>query len=323
MRIIGPLDRLQRRHAVLGFPIAVVRKYVDDGGGREAALITYYGFLSIFPVLLLGVTIVSWTLAQHPDLRQRLVIAIVPPTLQSTVESAAAAGSTSATAVAAGLIGLLFSGNGVVFSAYRTLNHLAAVPYRLRAGIMSQLSRALVALGLILTGAVLVGGLTVAAAAWPGVPAVSRAAAVVGSFLVVFVVLLLLARLLLDRPAPLRALWPAAAPGAVAVTLVLELGTELLPGLVRRAGPVYGGFATVTGMFMLLYLLSLALVYAAEVAAVRHGRLWPRALNPDRPTAADAHALALFAQEQERVPGERVGVAQFPPGTFRDDDAPR
>src|SRR4029453_17916246 len=53
--LVARLDRLQQRHRVLGFPYAVVRKYVDDGGGREAALITYYGFLSIFPVLLLGV----------------------------------------------------------------------------------------------------------------------------------------------------------------------------------------------------------------------------------------------------------------------------
>jgi uncharacterized BrkB/YihY/UPF0761 family membrane protein len=310
---IGAVDRLQQRHGVLGFPFAVIRKYADDGGGREAALITYYGFLSIFPVLLLGVTIVSWVLAQRADLRQRLVVAIVPPALQPSIESAMAAAPTSAVAVAAGLTGLLLAASGVVSSAYRTLNHLAAVPYRSRAGIMSRSVRVAGALGLILTGAVLVGGLTVVAAAWPGLPWVSRAAAALGSGLVVFSTLLMLARLLLDRPAPVRALWPAAVPGAVAVTLALELGTELLPGLVRRAGPVYGGFATVAGMFALLYLLSQALVYAAEVAAVRYGRLWPRAIDRDRPTAADVHALAVLAREQERVPGERVDVVSHPP----------
>ena len=50
-RDIAWADRLQRRYAVLGFPYAVVKKYGDYGGGREAALITYYGFLSIFPLL--------------------------------------------------------------------------------------------------------------------------------------------------------------------------------------------------------------------------------------------------------------------------------
>jgi membrane protein len=42
------------------------------------------------------------------------------------------------------------------------------------------------------------------------------------------------------------------------------------------------------------------------VAAVRYARLWPRALDPNRPTAADARALALLAREQERIPAARV-----------------
>jgi len=41
-------------------------------------------------------------------------------------------------------------------------------------------------------------------------------------------------------------------------------------------------------------------------AAVRYARLWPRALDLNRPTAADAHALTLLAREQERIPAARV-----------------
>jgi membrane protein len=287
----------------------VLRKFSDDGGGREAALITYYGFLSIFPVLLLAVTVVSRVLAQNPDLRHRLVVATVPPSLQADVESAATAIPTAPLAFAAGLVGLLVSGTGVVFSAYQTLNHVAAVPYRLRAGIVSLCLRVVIALVLILAGAVTVGGLTVVMAAFPGVPQTSAA---LGTGLVVFAVLLLVARLLLARQAPVRALWPGAAPGAVAVTLMLNLGATLLPGLIRRAGPVYGTFATVAGMFTLLYLVSLALVYAAEIAAVRHARLWPRAIDRARPTAADARALGLLAREQERIPAERIEFRLLP-----------
>ncbi|GAA3346967.1 hypothetical protein GCM10020358_59960 [Amorphoplanes nipponensis] len=164
----------------------------------------------------------------------------------------------------------------------------------------------LAALVLVLAGAAVIGCLVVAAAAHPGLPRLSRLLAVAGEFAVAFVVLLLVARLLVQCPAPVRMLWPAAAPGAVAVTVTLELGAEILPGLVRRAGPVYGAFATVAGMFALLYLLSLALVVAAEIAAVRGARLWPRAVDRARPTAADAHALALLAREQERFPGQRI-----------------
>src|SRR3712207_8946604 len=43
-------DRFQRRHPAAGFPLAVVYKFVDDQGTYLAALITYYGFLSLFPL---------------------------------------------------------------------------------------------------------------------------------------------------------------------------------------------------------------------------------------------------------------------------------
>jgi membrane protein len=308
-------DRLQRRHGVLGFPYAVVKKYGDDEGGREAALITYYGFLSIFPLLLLGVAVLSRVLADHPDLRQRLITSIVPQALRSTVEQSVTALPASAIPFVAGLIGLVFSGTGVVFSAYQTLNHVAAVPHRLRAGFVSRYLRVFVMLATLLLGALAVGGLTLAVTALPGLLGVQRVAGVLGSAMVVFAVLLLGARSLPARPAPVRALWPGAIVGAVAVTAVLNVGAPLLARLVTKAGPVYGSFATVAGMFALLYLVSQALVYAAEVAAVRHARLWPRALDPSSPTAADARALALLAREQERIPAARVELHLVTPGS--------
>ena len=312
-RIIAWADRLQRKHGVLGFPYAVVKKYGDDDGGRQAALITYYGFLSIFPLLLLGVAVLSRVLADHPDLRQRLIEKIVPQALRSTVEHSLTTLPTSTIPFIAGLIGLLFSGTGVVFSACQTLNHVAAIPYRLRAGFLSRYARVLVVLAALLAGAVAAGALAVVASALPHQPGLERAAAVLGSALVVFAVLLGGAKVLLARPAPVRALWPGALIGAAAVAAVLNAGAPLLARLVAKAGPVYGSFATVAGMFALLYLVGQALVYAAEVAAVRYARLWPRALDVNRPTAADARALGLLAREQERIPAARIQVRLIAP----------
>ena len=323
-RVIAWADGVQRRHGVLGFPYAVIKKYGDDDGGREAALITYYGFLSIFPLLLLGVAILSRVLASNSELRQRLMDAIVPPVLQSTVEQAVTTLPTSTVPFIAGLIGLLFSGTGVVFSVYQTLNHVAAVPRSVRAGFFPRYIRVFVMLAALLLGAVAVGALTVVAAALPGVPGVQRATAVLGSALVIFGVLLLGARLLLCRPAPFGALWPAAALGAVTVTLVISLGPVLLARLVSKAGAVYGSFATVAGLFALLYLVSQALVYSAEIAAVWYAHLWPRALDVNRPTAADVRAMALLAREQERIRAARVTLRLVPPDSPpADGDPPR
>jgi membrane protein len=316
-RVIAWADRLQRKHGVLGFPYAVVKKYGDDAGGREAALITYYGFLSIFPLLLLGVAVLSRVLAGNPDLRERLINAVVPEALRSTVEHSLTTLPTSTVPFVFGLLGLLYSGTGVVFSVYQTLNHVAAVPHRLRAPFLSRYVRVFVMLAALLLGGLAAGALTVVATALPGQPGLQRAAAVLGSVLgsalVAFAVLLLAARLLLARPAPVRALWPGAVLGAAVVTLVLNVGAPLLARLVTKAGPVYGSFATVAGMFALLYLIGQALVYAAEVAAVRYARLWPRAVDLNHPTEADVRALTLLAREQERIPAARVSFRLAPP----------
>jgi len=305
-RIIAWADRLQRQHGMLGFPYAVVKKYGDDEGGRHAALITYYGFLSIFPLLLLGVAVLSRVLADHPDLRRRLIDEIVPKALQPTVEHSLATLPTSTVPFVVGLVSLLLAGTGVVFSAYQTLNHVAAVRHRRRLSYFVRYVRVFAVLATVMLGALAVGTLTVVATALPGQTGVERAAAVLGSALVVFGVLLLGAKLLLARPAPVRVLWPGAVLGAAAVTVVLNLGAPLLARLVTKAGPVYGSFATVAGIFALLYLIGQTLVYAAEVAAVRYARLWPRALDLNHPTAADARALTLLAREQERIPAARV-----------------
>jgi membrane protein len=53
--VLQAADRFQQRHGVLGFPVAVIKKFGDDEAGKHAALLAYYyGFLSLFPLLLVS-----------------------------------------------------------------------------------------------------------------------------------------------------------------------------------------------------------------------------------------------------------------------------
>jgi uncharacterized BrkB/YihY/UPF0761 family membrane protein len=307
-RLLAWADGLQRRHGVFGFPYAVIKKYSDDRAGRHAALITYYGFLALFPLLLLGVSVLSRVLVDHPALRTQIIDELVPKELHETVDHALTTMPAAGIPFLIGLLGLLFAGTGVVFSAYETLNHLAGVPRRLRFGFVQRYARVLLMLIVVLVGAVASAGTTVVAAALPTVTGLQRTAAAAGTVVVVFTVLVLAARLLIARPVPLRAVWPAAAMGAVAVAAVLAVGSKLLAALVTKSGAIYGSFATVVGSFTLLYLVGQVLLYSAEIAVVRYARLWPRALDLTRPTPADMQALTRLAVEQERIPGERISV---------------
>ncbi len=299
-------DGAQRRHSFLGFPYAVMKKYADDGGGRQAALITYYGFLSLFPLLLVGVAVLSKALVAHPSLREQLIDALVPRELRDTVDHAVASMPSSGIPFVIGILGLLFAGTGVVFSAYETLNHLAGVPRRARFTLVPRYIRTIAMLIVVLVGGLAVATLTVLATTLVHTNGGQQVAAAAGSAAVVFLVLLAAIKLLVARAISLRAAWPAAATGGLLIAAVLSVGARLLTALVARSGAVYGSFATVVGSFTLLYLVSQLLLYSAESAIVHRARLWPRALDSADPTTADVQVLTRLATEQERLAVERV-----------------
>ena len=72
-RISKGLDAFQRRHPTLSVPIAVFYKYVDDQGPYLAAIITYYGFIAIFPLLLLATSILGFLLQGDAALQEAVL----------------------------------------------------------------------------------------------------------------------------------------------------------------------------------------------------------------------------------------------------------
>jgi uncharacterized BrkB/YihY/UPF0761 family membrane protein len=76
-RVLRAADRFQQRHTVLAMPIGVVKKFGDDQAGKHAALLAYYGFLSLFPLLLVFATLLAYVLARNPQLQQELIDAAV------------------------------------------------------------------------------------------------------------------------------------------------------------------------------------------------------------------------------------------------------
>jgi membrane protein len=301
------LDDVQRRHGVVGFPYAVLRKYFDDEGPKLAALLTYYGFLSLFPLLLVVVVVLTEVLASRPTLQVELMNQLVGPRLKPDIEQALEQLPPSGIPLAIGVFGLLFSGLGGVLSASATVNRIWAVPRRDRFGVGRRYMRALTMLLVVLAGALTAAGWGVLASV-ADMQAVERAGSAAGTFVVILVVLLFAHKLLASRALPVRQIWVSCVLGSVAVLALVSWGAALLPALIVRSGPIYGSFATVVGVFALLYLTSQAVVLSAEVSPVRTYRLFPRAVIRTARTSADVRALTLLAQEQELLPDERVVV---------------
>src|SRR5665213_1753219 len=76
MDVLTPVrrfDRFQRRHRAPGIVVAVLKKFSDDQAGNEAALIAYYGFFALFPLLLLFVTILGFVLQGDTHARDAIL----------------------------------------------------------------------------------------------------------------------------------------------------------------------------------------------------------------------------------------------------------
>lgn len=300
-------DRFQQRHAILAFPYGVIKKYGDDAGGRQAALITYYGFLSVIPLLILTVYIGSQILRDNADLRRRFIDAVVPETLESAVDGALAAMPSFGLPLVIGIVGMLFTGTGVVFSAYETINNVQGVPNRVRFDFFPRYLRIFAALAVLIVSVALFGFLSVLSTVlvdgwWVDV------ASAIGSMLVTFGMLVITVGLLSARPGSWRHAWPAALLGSLVVTTLVLVGAQVLAILVSRSGVVYGPFAGIVGLFSLVYLVSQALVFSAEIAVVRRQRLWPRALISNEPIEADMRALEQRARVEERIAVERASA---------------
>ena len=75
MGVSERIDTFQRQHRWAAVPVAVGYKFIDDEGVSLAALLSYYGFVSLFPLLLLAVTILGFVLRDDPAAQQ----AVLPP----------------------------------------------------------------------------------------------------------------------------------------------------------------------------------------------------------------------------------------------------
>ena len=72
-RAIDAIDRFQKRIKPVSFAVAVIKRYGDDRGGMYAALITFYGLLSVFPLILLFMTITSMVLGRNSATTKELI----------------------------------------------------------------------------------------------------------------------------------------------------------------------------------------------------------------------------------------------------------
>jgi membrane protein len=301
-------DRLQQRHRWLAVPFAVIKKFSDDQAGSLAALIAYYGFFSIFPLLLVFVTVLGYVLHGDPSLQASASNGVLKqfPIISNDISLHALHGS--AVSLIIGILGSLWGGLGVTNASQNAFNKVWAVPHKERPNFIQTRLRGLGVLGLLGVLFIVSSGASGLVAGGVG----GGAAAVVGGVvfsLVVNVFLFLAAfRLLTAAEVKTRSLMQGVLLAAVLWEILQVGGGLYVNHVLRHADATYGVFGTVIGLLSWLYLGAQVTLYAAEINVVLSRRLWPRSLFNDPSTAGDEKTLTAIAKVEERIEGEQVDV---------------
>ncbi|MHB8233528.1 MAG: YihY/virulence factor BrkB family protein [Solirubrobacteraceae bacterium] len=301
------IDRRQQTLRGVRFVAAVYKKFSDDGAGQLAALIAYYAFVSIFPLLLVFVTILGFVLQGHPSDQEEIVKGTLGqfPVLSDSLKLHALKGS--GVALAIGIIGTLLAGMGVTSAAQNAFNGIWHVPYKSRPNFIFTRARSLGVLAIL--GTLMI--ISTTAAGFVGSSS-HGAVAVVAGVLVAFVINVALFmtafKLLTALDLGWRELLPGVIVAAILWQLLQHLGGYYVDHTLKHTQPLYGTFAVVLGLLAWLYLGAQLVIFAAEINVVKSRALWPRSFFSEPLLDADRRALTSSAKVEERMEPENVEV---------------
>jgi YihY family inner membrane protein len=308
-QVIRKVDAAQQRRTPTAFVYGVIKKYGDDNGSVLVSNLAYSAFVSLFPLLLVLVTILGLVASYHPAVKTDVLNAVagqVPLIGDQLKGNVHELKKSSTIGLIVGIIGLIWGSAGLAQSGMFTMDQVWNLPGPKRPGYVQRLGRAGLFLCLLGGGVIVTTGLASLPNYLPnGLPikvALELATAVfsAGMYLGAF-------RALTPKGVPTRDLLPGAITGGILWTVLQGVGTYLIHHFLHSAS-VYGVFGTVLGLLAWVYLATEITVYSAEINVVLARRLWPRSIIQPPLTEADRHSMALQALQNQRRPEQHIEV---------------
>ncbi len=285
------IDKIQRRYKPLAFSFAVIKKYGEDDAGYKAALLTYYGFLSLFPLLLILTTLTDYIASTHPELQADIVKGATDyiPVLGNQLAEHVGGLHSNGPALVIGLLFTLYGARGVADAFKHGVQHIWGIPKSERQGfpIATLKSLAIIVFGgtgFVLT-AIIVGTAASAGYGWG-----FKALSITINFCLLFCLFSLLIKLCLPKKVSYKQIRPGAVTATIGLILLQAAGGYLLARELKNFDALYSYFALSLGLLFWIYLQAQTIFYAVEIAAVSDKKQWPRSLSGDNPTESDKQA---------------------------------
>ena len=253
-------------------PIDVIVEMLDGFRrhltGRNAAVLTYYGFLTLFPLFLAASTILGFVLESRPEWREDLLDSAVDSVPFIGDQIAAGEISGSWIALTIGLAGAMWGSLKAFVGIQSAYDDTWEIDIDDRASGGQQRIKALI--GLAAIGGSQIGNVTLAAIVdQAGLPLIGRLALIAGGFAINLVVVGVMYRYLTSAEVSWSMVMPGAVFTALLYTAAQFAGTALTTRILDSAES-YGDFAGVIALLTWLSLHALVNLFGAELNAALH-----------------------------------------------------
>jgi len=282
------IDRFQRRHKPLAFIFAVFKKYGDDQAGFKAALFTYYAFLSLFPLLLILVTLTGYVSDSYPELQEHVIKGATDyfPVLGAQVADHINGLRSNGPALVVGLLFSLYGARGVAEALQHGVQHIWGVPRAERPGFPAS---TVISIKIIVVGGLgfVLAAISVALAGSAGHGVVFRGLAYAINLVLLFCLFTFLINACLPKKVSLKQTRVAAITAAIGLVVLQTVGGYLLTRELKNLDALYSYFALSLGLLFWIYLQAQIIFYSVEIASVSDKRYWPRSLSGSDLTTSD------------------------------------
>lgn len=298
----GRLAQARRRWPILDHAIRMTSHYSKVNGNGQAGAVTFFAFLSFFPILALAFFTVGYVAKVYPDAQDSLITAIeqVLPGMVGEQQGQISLAEIQRAAGAVGLIGLLgvlYSGLGWLSGMRQALHTVFEVPAKAAPNFVlgklrDLLTLAVIGLTLVVSVSIssLVTGFSGRILDWVGLgaelaPLLAVVTVVVG-LLANMLLFFALFRLLADPVAPARALWSGALLGAIGFEILKWASSFLMQSTKNQ--PAFQAFGIALILVVWINYFSRVVMYAAAWA---HTAPDTRALLAKQQAEADRVSL--------------------------------
>ncbi len=300
------IDQAQQSNLKLAIPVATVKKFGEDKSSNLAAMMAFWAFFSIFPLMMAAVTVLGYVLPEEDKKRVLEQVSGYMPLLDTSTIGGL---NGSVFALVFGLLAALWSGMAVVRITQDAFNSVWEVPQVERPKIVESVKRSVLALctiGLGLVASTFLIGFVSGSDPTIDLGPLGRILGFAAAIVVDIGLFVLAFRMLTDRAVTTKDVLPGAVFAGVCFWLLQTLSSVIITRHLSSASETYGTFATVITILWWFYLQSQLTLFGAQVNVVLKRKYYPRALLDAPETEADHRVLEDMAQSRQMVAGQDI-----------------